>query len=72
NYPEYKKVNEQYEIALLIQEPSVEQIANALNKLLEDKTLYNRLRENCFKAREIYSWQAQEKTLLQIYKQLLD
>ncbi len=72
NYPEYKKVNDQFEIALLIQEPSIEQIANALIILLEDKILHNRLRENCFKAREIYSWQAQEKTLLQIYKQLLD
>lgn len=72
NYPEYKKVNEQFEVAVLIDEPTTVQIEQALNNLLTDKALHARLRENCFKAREVFCWQAQEKTLLQLYKQLLD
>lgn len=69
-YPEYEKVNNQFEIAYLIEYPTPANIASALNKLLKDETYYHKLQENCLKAREIYNWQEQTKTLLNTYKAL--
>ncbi len=69
-YPEYERINEQYEIATLIADTSPEQIAAALNTLLTDQEYYNMLQQNCLKAREKYCWQQEEKTLLDVYEKL--
>jgi glycosyltransferase involved in cell wall biosynthesis len=69
-YPEYEKVNGQYEIATLIDNPTPETIAQALNHLLEDENYYTRLQQNCLKAREIYCWQEEAKRLLQVYERI--
>lgn len=71
-YPEYEKVNARFEIASLIAEPTPEHIAASLNKMLNEEAYYNRLAQNCLAARELYCWQVEEKTLVQIYKQLLN
>lgn len=68
-YPEYEKINAQYEIASLIADPSPENIAAALNKLLNDAEYYNRLQQNCLEARQKYCWQVETKTLLYTYQQ---
>jgi len=70
NYPENKKINDQFEIGLLIDDLKPETIAKALNQLLTDKALYARLRENCLKAREVYNWNTEEKKLIQFYKSI--
>ncbi|UAY57188.1 glycosyltransferase [Arachidicoccus terrestris] len=67
NYPENKKINDQFEIGVLIDDLSPETIADALNALLSDKNLYARLQANCLKAREIYNWNTEEKKLIQFY-----
>lgn len=69
-YPEYEKVNAQYEIAYLISDPDPESIAEALNKMLEDENYYKRLLHNCLAAREQYCWQQETITLLKTYEQL--
>lgn len=69
-YPEYQKVNAEFEIAALIEAPSVELIAAALNRLLQDDDYHHRLEQNALKAREKYCWQEEEKTLLHVYRQL--
>ena len=69
-YPEYERINSQYEIASLIDNPTSETIAAALNKLLHDNEYYTRLQQNCMKAREQYCWQEETKTLVNTYKQL--
>jgi len=38
--------------------------------MLMDKGYYNRLQQNCLKAREIYCWQEEEKRLLKVYQEL--
>ena len=70
NFPEYRKINDQFEVAVLIDDLSEDSIAAGLNHLLEDEELYSRLRENCLKARQIYNWQNEEKKLLDFYNQL--
>lgn len=69
-YPEYEKVNAQFELAYLIEEPTIDSIAKALNKLISDKEYHHRLQESALKAREIYCWQEEEKRLVQVYRQL--
>lgn len=70
-YPEYIRINADYEVAALIEQPTAESIATALNNLLIDDAYYNRLQKNCLQAREHYCWQAEEKTLLKTYENLV-
>lgn len=70
-YPEYERINAEYEVACLIDDTSPEQIAAALNKLLHDEGYYTRLQQNCLKAREKYCWPEEEKKLVAIYDTLL-
>jgi glycosyltransferase involved in cell wall biosynthesis len=72
DFPEYKLVNETFEIAVLIPDTNPDTIANAINNLLNDKQYYTRLQQNCLRAREVYNWQEQEKTLLQVYKTIFE
>jgi len=69
-YPEYEKVNARFEIACLIDAPTPEGIAAALNKMLNDTEYYEHLQANCMQAREVYNWQEETKTLLKTYAQL--
>jgi glycosyltransferase involved in cell wall biosynthesis len=70
-FPEYKKVNEQFEIAVLINDLSPQHIAASLNAMLQDEALHSRLQQNCLLAREKYCWQEEEKKLVSFYKKLL-
>ncbi|MDI9319529.1 MAG: glycosyltransferase [Phycisphaerales bacterium] len=70
-YPEYEKVNARFEIATLIDDLTPENIASALNRLLQDEEYYHRLAQNCLAAREVYCWQEEEKRLLKIYENLV-
>jgi glycosyltransferase involved in cell wall biosynthesis len=68
NYPEYKRINDQYEVAILLDEINPEIIAEAINNLLLNDVLYERLRKNCIMAREILNWQHEEQKLLDFYQ----
>ncbi|MBO9682722.1 MAG: glycosyltransferase [Flavisolibacter sp.] len=70
DYPAYKKINEQFEVAVLIDDLSSQSIAKAINSLLNDDELQDKLRANCLEARKVYNWQNEEKKLLQYYQQI--
>ncbi|MEO5889722.1 MAG: glycosyltransferase [Ferruginibacter sp.] len=70
DYPEYRTINEQYEVALLIENLEPVTIAGSLNQLINDDTLYERLHQNCNRAREQLNWQEEEKKLLTFYHNL--
>lgn len=69
-YPEYERVNAEYEIGTLVAELTPAAIAAALNRLLTDDEYYGRLQHNCMEARKKYCWQEQAKTLLATYENL--
>jgi glycosyltransferase involved in cell wall biosynthesis len=71
NFPEYQALNEQYEVALLISDTQPQTIAAALNKLLGDHVLYERLRKNCLEARKEWNWETEETHLIAYYHQIL-
>ena len=71
NFPEYKLINDEFEVALLIADLQISTIANALNILLNDKIVYDRLQKNCLKASEILNWQHEEKKLIGFYERVV-
>ncbi|CAN5628324.1 glycosyltransferase [soil metagenome] len=71
NYPEYKAINDQYNVALMIDDTDEQTIADALNRLLHDKTLYEQLKKNCVIAREQLNWQEEEKKLIAVFRSIL-
>ncbi|MBV4358320.1 glycosyltransferase [Pinibacter aurantiacus] len=68
--PEYAHINSEFEVALLIKELSVENIVSSVRLLMQDEALYNRLQQNCKKARLQYNWQHEEKKLISFYNHL--
>lgn len=70
-FPEYKKINDEYEVALLVKDCSVREIKTAVERLLTDKQLYMRLQKNCEVCSENLNWQNEEKKLLALYNELL-
>jgi len=71
DYPAYRELNDRYDIALLINDLDSNNIADQLNKLLDDDALYDRLQKNCLKARQELNWQIEEKKLLEFYQSIL-
>ncbi|HEV8273605.1 MAG TPA: glycosyltransferase [Chitinophagaceae bacterium] len=72
NYPEYKKINDQFKIAELIDDLVPETIANSIKKILNNKELYLQLRQNCLAAKQQLNWQKEKEKLLAFYKELLN
>lgn len=68
DFPEYRALNAQYEVAVLLDELTPEKVAGAVNKLLTDKYLYARLHQNCLVATQEWNWEKEEQVLLQIWK----
>ncbi len=72
NYPEYQKINSQFEVAMLLEDISSKTIANSINNLLVNDVLYHKLKENCLEARLVLNWQEEEKRLLQFYQSVFE
>lgn len=70
DFPEFRKINAQFEVALLIPDLQETTIANAINTLLTDKNMYARLKLNCERAKLVLNWQREEEKLLDFYKRL--
>ncbi len=70
DFPEYRKINNEFEVALLIEDTSEQKIVNAVNQIMEDDAFYLKLQQQCIQAREVYCWQNEEKKLLSFYNGL--
>lgn len=70
DFPEYKKINDAFEVAILIPGTGEKEITNAINQLLNDPVLYKKLKNNCIAASEVYNWQQEEKKLIEFYAKI--
>jgi glycosyltransferase involved in cell wall biosynthesis len=68
NYPEYKRINDQYKVAELIEDLEPFTISKAINKLLDNKDIYLQLKQNCELARKELIWQKEKEKLIGFYK----
>jgi glycosyltransferase involved in cell wall biosynthesis len=71
-YPAYREINNSCPIAVLIDEPGIREIAEALNNLLNNTHLYQTLVNNSRQARLRYNWQEEEKKLMLLYQRLFN
>jgi glycosyltransferase involved in cell wall biosynthesis len=72
NYPEYQKINNEFEVGVLIDDLAPKRITDAINNLLADTVLHAKLKANCLKAREKLNWQQEEKKLLAFYQSVFN
>jgi len=70
NFPEYKAINDEHNIALMLDDLEVQTIVNAVNSLFNNSEKYKELRKNCLKARKVINWQNEEKKLIEIYNSI--
>ncbi|MFN6944913.1 MAG: glycosyltransferase [Cytophagaceae bacterium] len=69
DFPEYKLLNAQHEVAVLT-ELKVENIVGAVKSLQRDPEQYRKLSENCLNARREWNWEKESQKLLGFYKSL--
>ncbi|NLJ81723.1 MAG: glycosyltransferase family 4 protein, partial [Bacteroidales bacterium] len=70
NLPERKFITEKYETGVVLPQLTPQTIADTVNKLMKDKDFYQILKENCKQAATELTWENEEKTLKEIYKNL--
>ncbi|MEO6168569.1 MAG: glycosyltransferase [Chitinophagales bacterium] len=70
NFPEYVHLNQQYNVAVLVNDLQTDTLVNAITQLSDNKDAYFRLQENCFRARHEWNWQKEEQKLISFYQSL--
>ncbi len=70
DFPEYKALNQEYEVAVLLETLSPEIVTQSVYRLLTDKQLYEKLQQNCAKARQVWNWENEERKLLELWAQV--
>ncbi len=70
-FPEYERINKEYQIAVLVDDMAPERLAAEINNLLQDVVLYETLRQNCLKAKHFLNWEVEQKKLISFYKSIL-
>ena len=71
NFPEYKHINDEFKVAILIDDLAINNIEKAIANLLNDQSIYNEIKQNCLAAGKILNWQNEEIKLLAFYKKIL-
>ena len=71
NIPTLKVLNQEFEVALLVDPFKPDSISRAMDQLLTDDNLWLRLHQNCLLASKRWNWEAQEDKLIKIYENLL-
>lgn len=67
DFPEIKRVIEGENTGICIDSHNPSAIADAVNRLLEDRELRNQLSENSIKASEIYNWEREKELFMNVY-----
>lgn len=69
-FPEYERVNNAYEVAVLVDDMNAETIANAVDNLHASPNRYAELQLNCVKAAAELCWENERMKLLDFYRTL--
>lgn len=70
DFPEYRLINEEHNIALMCPSPDSDTIAGCVNKLLHDNVLYQTLQQNCVKVRHSLNWESEQDKLYAFWKSI--
>lgn len=69
-YPEYKVVNNEFDIALMVDDIQPGTLAAAMNRLLADIDLYKKLKANTIAAAQQLNWESEEKKLINFWNSI--
>ena len=64
---EHQRINDAYQVAVLIEKTDVQLLLNAIHLLIDDVDFYKRMKQNCLKAAEVLNWEMEEKRLKVFY-----
>ncbi|MGE7771165.1 glycosyltransferase [Viridibacillus arvi] len=67
DFPEIKRVIEGENTGICIDSHNPSAIADAVNRLIENRELHNQLSENSLKASKIYNWESEKGLFLNVY-----
>jgi len=67
DYPKYRKINDEFGVALMTESISEESLAAAMNKLFSDPVLYRNLQQQTQAAAEELCWEKEEQKLIRIW-----
>jgi glycosyltransferase involved in cell wall biosynthesis len=70
DWVEFQRLNDEYDVALLIPKTDIDTVVHAIKHLLDDSVYYHQLKENCRKAAEVLCWEEEEKKLIAFYENL--
>lgn len=71
NLPERKRIVEQYQVGIVIDNFSPTIIAKEINKLIENKEIIDTYKNNCREAAQVLNWENEEKLIQKIYQPLI-
>lgn len=69
-FPEYDRLNQAHEVALMVDDLKAFTLYTSINRLLDDAALYQRLKDNCGPALEAWNWEKEGKQLLRVYSSI--
>jgi glycosyltransferase involved in cell wall biosynthesis len=70
NFPEMSAIVGGYDLGELVDPDDVPAITAAIHRLLSDPARYAQLRENAHKAAQRFNWEAESRTLLELYDEV--
>ena len=72
DFPEYRYLNEQYQVFHLVKNLDRITLKNAVTTLIGDRDYYNQLKENCKEAAEELTWEKESKELITFYREITE
>lgn len=70
DFPEYRRLNEQFGVFACIESLTENAIAEAVTRLRDNHAYYNTLRRNCIQAAAVLHWEAEAPRLLRVYEEV--
>lgn len=70
DFPEYRKLMQEFEVGLLIDALSPQVLVDAIMKITGDTGLYHRYVEQCSVARTEYNWKSESDNLIELLKSM--
>lgn len=68
DFPEYRRLNEDYQTFVLLPELSQEQISTAVEGLLNNTEQYEQMHQHCLEAAKVLHWEAEAEKLTKFYQ----
>ena len=70
NFPEYATIIKEHPVGLLLDDLAPEMIVSSIQNLIDHPNLYDKLQDNCLKAREVFVWEKEALKLTAFYEQV--